>query len=229
MAVSDPAVRRAAVRCRLPGGLTLLRGAGTSLHRYINRRGPQGIAMIRKIATLAALVVAAIIFGWVTTSDHARARSWNPSETDLARDYSLITDTRNNQDIKMIFWITPPMIPAGPGRQIFDTYVIVGVVRARIAPAGTMSFDPPDTLQASGEASQPLRLLSGDDIPPTVAGMVATMTSMFSQSLGPLGKGIHWFVFDGAAVHACAAGILSIPFANEVYTYQTPIPGCAPP
>ena len=34
---------------------------------------------------------------------------------------------------------------------------------------------------------------------------------------------------DGAAVHACAAGILSIPFANEVYTYQTPIPGCAPP
>jgi len=129
--------------------------------------------------------------------------------------------------MKMIFWLTPAMMPEGQGRQLLDTYVVVGVSRGHVTPAGTITFDPIDNLQASAGDSKPLRLLSGDDIPPAINGAVSTMTSMFSQSLGAFGRGFHWFVFEGGSVHACESGGLSIPFADEVYTYQTPIPGCA--
>lgn len=127
----------------------------------------------------------------------------------------------------MIFWLTPPMVPQGQARQLLDTYSVIGVAIGHFSPTGTISFDTVQTLQASGGDAKPLRLLSGDDIPPTVNGTVSTMTSVFSQSLGAFGKGFHWFVFDAGSVHACTDGVLSVPFAGEVYTFQTPIPGCA--
>jgi hypothetical protein len=126
----------------------------------------------------------------------------------------------------MIFWIAPPMLPEGQARLLLDNYIIVGVARGHIATTGTISFDTVDTLQASDSGGKPLRLLSGDDIPPAINGTVSTMTSVFSQSLGAFGRGFHWFVFDAGSVHACSSGGLSIPFADEVYVYQTPIPGC---
>jgi len=149
------------------------------------------------------------------------------ADTDcFAQDYSLISDSRDPHDIKMIFWLSPPIVPDGPARAILDHYVIVGVVRGHLSPVETASFDAVDTLKATDGGGTPLRLLTGDDIPPTLNGAVTTMTSVFSQLLGPFGKGFHWFVFDAGSVHPCGDGGLSIPFADEVYTYQTPIPGC---
>jgi hypothetical protein len=95
-----------------------------------------------------------------------------------------------------------------------------------MSPVGTMSFDTTDTLIASDSGGTPLRLLTGDDMPPLLIGMVSTLTNTFSRSFGAFGKGFHWFVFDAGSVHACADGGLSVPFADEVYTYRTPIPGC---
>ena len=50
---------------------------------------------------------------------------------------------------------------------------------------------------------------------------------MFRQSLGAVGAGFRWFVFDGASVKSCTPGSgFSVQLANETYTYDTPIPGC---
>jgi hypothetical protein len=191
--------------------------------------------MIQKLPSIRKFVVSILLcsMGWLfcgtVAPGIAWARNWKPTATALAQDYSLLTDSRNNRDIKMIFWLSPPMLPEGQARLFLDGYVIVGVARGRVSPAGTISFDVIDALQAADGAGKPLRLLTGDDIPPAVNGTVSIMTSVFSQSLGAFGKGFHWFVFDAGAVHACGAGGLSIPFADEVYTYQTPIPGCPPP
>lgn len=180
----------------------------------------------KKIIVLVALCSMGWFFLGAAAPKAAWSRNWKPAPSALAQDYSIITDARDNHDIKMIFWLSSLMLPEGHARELFDHYVIVGVTRAHISPVGTMSFDIVDTLQASDGGGAPLRLLSGDNIPPLVNGMVSAMTSMLGQSLGPLGKGIHWFVFEAGSVHACVDGGLSIPFADEVYTYQTPIPGC---
>jgi hypothetical protein len=186
-----------------------------------------GKPLTRKSIVFWLVLYAIGWFAWGTVAPEAAwSRAWKPTPTALAQDYSLLSDSRNNHDIKMIFWLSPPMVPDGPARAMLDRYVIVGVARGHISPVGSMSFDVTDTLQASDSGGTPLRLLTGDDIPPALNGALTTITSVFSQSLGPFGKGFHWFVFDAGAVRACGDGGLSIPFADEVYTYQTPIPGC---
>jgi hypothetical protein len=34
------------------------------------------------------------------------------------------------------------------------------------------------------------------------------------------------FVFDGAGIDSCSKGRLSIPLADETYTWDTPFPSC---
>jgi hypothetical protein len=53
------------------------------------------------------------------------------------------------------------------------------------------------------------------------------MEAMFRQSLGTFGQGMKVFVFDAAGVTSCKPGGLTVPFADETYTWQTPIPGCS--
>jgi hypothetical protein len=79
---------------------------------------------------------------------------------------------------------------------------------------------------AEDAARTPLKLLSGDAIPPAVAGMVTTVESVMRQTIGAMGKDMVFFVFKGGDVHACQKGELAVPFGGEVYTYKTPIPGC---
>ena len=74
-----------------------------------------------------------------------------------------------------------------PARTLLEHYVILGVARGHMSPAGTASFDTVDTLKASDSGGTPLRLLTGDDIPPTLNGTVSTLTSVFSKMLGPFG------------------------------------------
>jgi len=50
--------------------------------------------------------------------------------------------------------------------------------------------------------------------------------AILQKSIGPMGQGFRWFVFEGGAVHACETGGLSVAYDGETYTYETPIPGC---
>ncbi len=72
-----------------------------------------------------------------------------------------------------------------------------------------------------------LKQIADSDLPPVMTNMLASVEGMLHQALGPMGEGIHWLVFDsGGTVRSCAKGGLSVQYAGETYTYQTPIPGC---
>lgn len=183
------------------------------------RAGRSGPSLRNVLAAIGLVLLLAL------PSGHSWPRTWKPTPLSLARDYTMITDTRPG-DVRLVFWIASQTLSNAEAQKIFEDYVVIGVARMHISPAGNTSFDAADTLQASDGQGKPLKLLGDDDIAPAVRGSVTAVEALFRQSLGPLGQGFRWFVFAGGTVSACKPGGLSVPFAGETYTYETPIPGC---
>jgi hypothetical protein len=90
-----------------------------------------------------------------------------------------------------------------------------------------MLFDAIDPLQIKDANGKPLTLLEGDKLPSDASQLVTAMGGTMKQALGAMGQGMRIFVYDNGGVHACAKGGLSIPYNGEVYTYDTPFPGCS--
>lgn len=163
----------------------------------------------------------------------ALSRAWKPTPLSLARDYVLINDTRPGGEIVLLMWFVPELLPpevpnAATVKALLDKYVILTVVHAALDKVtAKMSFDDVNTLQAEDRSGKPLSLITGDELPPTARAAVTMMEAMFRQSLGAFGQGMKVFVFDAAGVTSCKPGGLTVPFAGETYTWQTPIPGCA--
>ena len=151
---------------------------------------------------------------------------WKPSARAVAQDYAQIIDDRSNGDIIIVWWLVPQMFDKKAAQDIMSKNAIFGVLKAHISSDVTFSFAEVDHLEVKRSDGTSLTPLSGDQIPPTVAGTLATIEAGLRQGLGAMGRGIHWFVFDGTDVDSCAKGGLSVPFAGEVYTYETPVPGC---
>ncbi|SRR6266571_3445193 len=163
----------------------------------------------------------------------AWSRPWNPAPDELAADYAIIThnkgvDKDGNASMTVIMWLVPQRFPENsPLRQTFEKYVVIGVAHGHIARStGVTTFDKTDTLQPGDGNGNPMKRLTGNNIPPTLAGAMAAMDGIFRQSLGAFGQGITWFVFDPGAIRPCGAGRLIIPYADENYTYELPLPGC---
>ena len=179
------------------------------------------------------LVVVFTISALVAVSAPAQARAWKPQGAALAQDYAVITDVRPDHDIVMVFWFAAPLAAAAPNgaslNAMLDKYVIIGAVHGHVGTGGAMTFDPIDTLQAQDADKNPLALLEGDKIPPDVASSISFLGAMMRQSIGAMGQGMHFFVFNSGDVRACTKGQLAIPFAGETYTYDTPFPGCPAP
>jgi len=158
------------------------------------------------------------------------SRPWKPTATALAQDYAQIQDNRGKGglvDLVLVLWLAPEMFQDNPqAHELLDKYVVIGLVHAKSEIGGIISFEEIETPQAEDGNSKPLALLTGDKIPPAIAGMMVALEGSLRQALGLAGQGINWFAFDGGAVHSCEKGRLSIPFAGETYTYETPIPGC---
>jgi hypothetical protein len=89
-----------------------------------------------------------------------------------------------------------------------------------------MSFDDTDTLEALDGGNKPLAIVPRNELPPAAIGNLSAFEASFRQSLGPLGAGVKFFTFDAGTVRACEKGGISIPFAGETYTWETPFPGC---
>lgn len=163
----------------------------------------------------------------------SQARAWKPQGAALAQDYAVITDTRADHDIVILSWFASPLAASAPNAEaaqaMLDKYIIIGAVHGHIGTGGAVSFDTTDTLQALDADKKPLTLLEGDKIPPMVAGSVSLLGAMMRQSIGAMGQGMRFFVFDAGDVHACGKGQLAVPYAGETYTYDTPIPGCPAP
>ncbi len=155
------------------------------------------------------------------------SRSWKQDAKAVAQDYSQILHNKGNGDLLMVWWLVPQIVPTSPqAQQVLDNYVIIGIGQTHVAPNGAMTFPVIDALGANDANGRALKFLAANDIPPAVTGLLAASQAALGQSLGAMGQGFRWFVFEAGGVHACAPGGLSIPFAGETYTYETPIPGC---
>ena len=177
---------------------------------------------VSRAAASLASVVLIMLFSTVCL-----ARPWKQTPDGLALDYSQIVDQRDHETV-LIWWLTPPSIKPPDTTGTIDKYVLIGVIDAHYDDLGNITFQPAETLQISANG-KPLKLLTPATTPPTVAGVLTVMQSMLTGSLGKMGQGVRWFVFDGGSFHACGSGQLSVPYANETYTYDAPIPGCPKP
>ena len=171
---------------------------------------------------LEALLLSSLVL--LSFSAPSSSRPWKPDAKAAAQDYAQIVHSKPNGDIVIVWWLVPQIAPTPP--QVLDNYVIVGIGEGHVAPTGTMSFAAINSLGANDANGRALKFLTRNDIPPAVSALLAGLQPPLSQSLGAMGQGIHWFVFEAGGVHACGPGGLSIPYKGETYTYETPIPGC---
>lgn len=158
----------------------------------------------------------------------AQARPWKPTSNALALDYSQIVHTRTARDVVLVWWQVAEILPVASEqqREFLDKYTIVGIVHGHTAIGGVITFDVVGGVQASDGDGNALAPLAGDSIPPAAQGVLVALQGALQKSLGPMGQGFHWFVFEAGAVHSCEQGGLSISYDGETYTYETPIPGC---
>ena len=174
------------------------------------------------------LVLGILVSSGIATSV-AAARSWNPSQRDLAQDYLQIMHVRAENSITMLWWIAPPMMSGQNveiAKLLLDRYVIVAAVNARVSPEGTWSFPSADAPQVADVSGRQLRLLTGDNLPPAVQGIIAALQGTLRQGIGAMGQGMQFFAFEGGAARACQKGVLSVQYLDETYTWDTPVPGC---
>jgi len=184
--------------------------------------------------TIGRLFCTAAMSAMLTISglSAASSRSWKATPNAMARDYATINDTRPNGELVMLMWFVPFMVqPNAPGASALMTmlqkYIVVTVVHGHLdKTTGTVSFDDITALEARDQADKPLTLLARNDLPPTTIAALSAMEAVFRQSLGAAGNGMKMFVFQAGDVGACKKGRLSVPMADETYTWDTPIPGC---
>jgi len=177
-------------------------------------------------------VAAAAMMLFALGASPALSRQWKVTPEALARDYGVITDQRPDGELVMAMWFVPQMVPANStgadiATAMLQKYVIVTVAHGRIQRAsGTISFENVDALTARNQSGKPLTLVARDSLPPTNVAMLSALESFMRQTLGAMGNGMKMFVFDAGDVGSCKRGQLSVLFANETYTWDTPFPGC---
>jgi hypothetical protein len=158
----------------------------------------------------------------------AECRPWKPTENMMAQDYATILDQRGKGDLVMLMWLVPESMPEQQlvARDILSKYIVLGALHAHVDAVGTFSFDQIDSLQVSDTDGRTLVALDDASMPPAITGTLATMQAVMGQAAGPFGRGFHWFVYRGGSLRSCQKGVLTVQFAGETYTYDTPIPGC---
>jgi hypothetical protein len=182
------------------------------------------------IKVVATAVLAALLLS--TSLMPASSRLWKPTPSRLAGDYAMINDSRPAGDLLLLMWFAPPMVrPEQPNamqiRALLERYVFLSVAHARLdKTTGTISAENIDALEARDASGKPLTPVTRSNMSPTTAGTVTVIEKMFEQSLGAMGGGMKMFVFEPGDLGACKKGQLSVPFADETYTWDTPFPGC---
>jgi len=173
----------------------------------------------------AAAIVLTVCCAWLAAMP-ASARPWKPTPVKMAQDYLLIQDDRGHGEMVMVVWFAPKMAgQEAPAAGVLDKYVVLAVVHGRPGMGGLV-FDEVKDLAVKDNDGDPLKPIAEKDIPSDLAPFLMTVAMIYKSSLGALGQGIHFFVFEPGKVHSCQKGGLSLDFAGETYTFDTPIPGC---
>jgi hypothetical protein len=183
------------------------------------------------IRHIAPMLAAAVTLSSLEAAP-ATARQWKATPEAIAQDYATINDSRPSGELLVLMWFVPQMFPPNsPGAEAATTmlrkYVMVMAVHGSLdRPTGKFTFEDINALQASDQNARALIPLAKSDLPPVTVGMLTALESLFRQSAGAMGNGMKLFVFDGAGIDSCSKGRLSIPLADETYTWDTPFPGC---
>lgn len=156
------------------------------------------------------------------------ARLWKPTPAQLAADYTTISHNKGGTGGRItIQWIAPPVITAGNLAQVLDKLVVISVTHTVVAPGGLPEWEDIEGVEVTDAAGQALKQVPDDAIPPTLVSLIAAADATLRQSTQGKGKS-KMMVFEAGAVHACTKGGLVVAFEGERYTFDTPIPGCAP-
>jgi len=162
----------------------------------------------------------------------AQARKWRITPADLAGDYSQIIDQRPDHDVVVIYWIAPETM--NPAIQNVDAYramlrehLIVGVAHGSPTKSGHLAFRIPEAVSVLTDDGKSRQPLAKESWPPMVGAFSAVIQNFMTQSLGQLGEGFHWFVFEGKGIESCGKGRFWVAYGGEKYNYDTPIPGCS--
>ena len=173
------------------------------------------------------LLIFALSLPWTS-----EARKWRVRPHDLASDYSQIIDHRPGNEVVVVYWIAPETMDANMSnvdaiRTMLREHMLVAIVHGSATKAGRLDFRVPETpILEDGERKQ-RQPLAKENWPPMVTAYSELMERFLTQSLGQLGEGFHWFVFDGKGIDSCNKGRFWIQYAAERYNYDTPIPGCS--
>src|SRR5262249_18502350 len=155
----------------------------------------------------------------------AAARQWNPDARGAALDYTQIVHAKAPGEVVVVWWVTPEVFPPNQNNQVIQDvlsrYVVLGIAHGHTSTSGQMSFDSIGDLSITDSTAQSLPSLPSKALPREVADTIDDLQALARQSLGPIGQGLRWFVFDGSTIQACSPGKMSIPFDGEIYTYDT--------
>jgi len=174
---------------------------------------------------LKMLLLSVTVLGIFFSS--ALSRPWKPTPTQIAGDYAQINHTKSRTEFVNIRWWAAPTVMSGtPLARMLEKDIVISVVHYHTGEGGAISVDNIDTLEVRDDDDKPLTLVSRTELLPTEVGMISTIEASFRQSIGRIGDGTRFFIFDAGMVRACEKGRISVPFAGETYTWETPFPGC---
>jgi hypothetical protein len=177
---------------------------------------------------IGMLLLGVILSGLISSS--ASSRNWKQTPTQAAGDYAFIADSKSNNDyVQIRWWASPTVAPGTPVAGILEKYIVISVVHYHLnQPGGNMSLYDVNTLEARNADGKSLHPVSRDALQPAAAGVLTTFETAVRQQMGRIGDGTKFFTFDADNVRACEKGGISVPFAGETYTWETPFPGCSP-
>jgi len=174
-----------------------------------------------------------LIFIYLTVSSWLpviEARQWNTTPWSQAIEYTQIIHNKTANRVVLIWWLAPEVInPATPGaeqaRSVLSKYVLVGVTDGMISSLGEMTTKDIEgvKIKTMNGAKNALQAFA---IPPVVSGTVTVLKSIFGRSMGKLGEGMNWLVFDPENISSCKQGKFWVVYDGVEYDYVTPIPGC---
>lgn len=183
------------------------------------------ITLWRKMIFIGAML------SCVGFSSSASSRIWKATPTQIAVDYTSITHNRGNGDFVTITWLASPTAMAGsPIAALFEKYVVIAVVHSHTnvnQPAAGITFDDIKTLEIRSESGTLLTPVSESELSPASIGLLAGYEAAYRRGFGPRGNGMKFFLFDAGTIRACEKGGFSAPLDGEIYTWETPIPGCS--
>jgi hypothetical protein len=180
------------------------------------------------------MILASVWLLVIAMADAGEARKWRVKPNDLAADYAQIIDQRPGSEVVVVYWIAPEtMNPDMPNidaiKAMLKEHMLVAIAHGSATATGRMDFRVPQNPALESIDGKQRQPVEKPNWPSAVAAFSTLLQSFLAQSLGQLGEGFHWFVFDATGIDSCAKGRIWLQYAGERYSYDTPIPGCSSP